>query len=63
MLFAALRARGFGDEHVQRYKMVSRFYQQKRPLIVLVCGAPCTGAGCVCVCVCVEGGGGACTPC
>ena len=35
---------GFADEYVQRYRMVSHFFQQRRPLIVQLCGAPCTGA-------------------
>ena len=44
ILFNVLRARGFGDEYVDRYKMVTKFFQQRRPLIVLICGVPCTGA-------------------
>jgi len=36
--------RGFGHEYVDRYKMVTKFFQQRRPLIVLICGVPCTGA-------------------
>ena len=44
ILFNVLRTRGFGDEYVDRYKMVTKFFQQRRPLIVLICGVPCTGA-------------------
>ena len=44
MLFALLRQRGFGDAYVRRYQMVTRFFQQKRPLIILVAGSACTGA-------------------
>ena len=44
ILFGVMRARGFGDEHVSRYRLVSQFFQQRRPLIVLICGVPCTGA-------------------
>ena len=51
VLFATLHARGYGDL-VPRYRLVSRFYQQKRPLIVLICGSACTGARCG------RGGGG-----
>ncbi|KAL4437565.1 hypothetical protein ABPG77_003546 [Micractinium sp. CCAP 211/92] len=42
-LFAALRQRGYGDDYVRRYQMVTRFFQQKRPLIILVAGSACTG--------------------
>lgn len=44
MLFALLRQRGYGDDYVRRYQMVTRFFQQKRPLIILVAGSACTGA-------------------
>lgn len=43
ILFNVMRARGFEDEYVKRYKMVTKFFQQRRPLIVLICGVPCTG--------------------
>lgn len=43
VLFAQLRQRGFGDDYVRRYQMVTRFFQQKRPLIILVAGSACTG--------------------
>jgi 2-phosphoglycerate kinase len=42
-LFAILRAKGYGDEYVRRYQMVTRFFQQKRPLIILIAGSACTG--------------------
>ena len=35
--------KGYGEEYVKRYKMVTAFHQQRRPLIILLCGAPCTG--------------------
>lgn len=38
-----MRDRGFGDDYVERYKMVTKFFQQRRPLMVLLCGVPCTG--------------------
>ena len=44
ILFSVMRTRSFGDEYVHRYKMVTKFFQQRRPLIVLICGVPCTGA-------------------
>lgn len=43
ILFNVMRTRGFDDAHVSRYKMVTQFFQQRRPLIVLICGVPCTG--------------------
>ena len=42
-LFSIMEEAGFGDEYVKRYKMVSAFFRQRRPLIVQLCGAPCTG--------------------
>ena len=43
-LFAIMEEAGFAEEYVQRYKLVSGFFRQRRPLIVQLCGAPCTGA-------------------
>ena len=42
-LFSIMEQAGFGAEYVNRYKMVSAFFRQRRPLIVQLCGAPCTG--------------------
>lgn len=44
MVFGLLRARGYGDDYVARYRLVARFFQQKRPLIILIAGSACTGA-------------------
>jgi hypothetical protein len=38
-----MRARGFGDEYIHRYRMMNRFQQAKRPLIVMVCGSAAVG--------------------
>lgn len=38
-----MRSKGFGDEFINRYRMVNQFFQQKRPLIILICGSTCTG--------------------
>jgi hypothetical protein len=38
-----MRARGFGDEYIDRYRMMNTFQQQKRPLIILICGSACSG--------------------
>ena len=43
ILFSVMRSKGFGDEFVHRYRMVNHFFQQKRPLIILICGSACTG--------------------
>lgn len=43
ILFGVMRSRGYDDTYVQRYKMVTNFFQQRRPLIILICGVPCTG--------------------
>mmetsp|Transcript_20455 Transcript_20455/g.61589 ORF Transcript_20455/g.61589 Transcript_20455/m.61589 type:complete len:709 (-) Transcript_20455:317-2443(-) len=42
-LFSVMRARGFGDVYVTRYKMVSALHLQRRPLIIFLCGSACTG--------------------
>ncbi|DBA83828.1 TPA: hypothetical protein ACH3X1_006347 [Trebouxia sp. C0004] len=38
-----MESKGFGAEYTKRYKMVNQFHQERRPLIIIVCGAPCTG--------------------
>ena len=38
-----MRAKGFGDQYVRRYRMVTAFHMQRRPLIVFICGTACTG--------------------
>ena len=43
IIFSVMRGRGFADEFVKRYKMVTDFFQQRRALIILICGVPCTG--------------------
>ena len=43
-LFRIMETKGFGDHHVKRYKMVSRFHMQRRPLIIFICGSACSGA-------------------
>ena len=48
MVFGLLRARGYGDEYVARYRLVARFFAQKRPLIILIAGSACTGAAMAC---------------
>ena len=42
-LFTIMEERGFGADYIQRYLMVNSFFQQRRPLIVLICGIPCSG--------------------
>lgn len=43
ILFNVMESKGFGAEYTKRYKMVNQFHQERRPLIIIVCGAPCTG--------------------
>lgn len=43
ILFDVMEGKGFGAEYKKRYKMVHQFHQERRPLIIIVCGAPCTG--------------------
>jgi hypothetical protein len=42
-LFSILKSKGYGEEYEQRFQMVSTFYQQQRPLVILICGSACTG--------------------
>ncbi|XP_075084962.1 uncharacterized protein LOC107761597 [Nicotiana tabacum] len=42
-LFKLMERRGFGEEYIKRYKMMTRFYHQRIPLVILVCGTACVG--------------------
>lgn len=43
LLFEEMKYKGFGDEFVVRYRMINKFFQEKRPLFIIVCGAPASG--------------------
>ncbi|GJP47163.1 hypothetical protein CLOM_g6390 [Closterium sp. NIES-68] len=42
-LFALMRRRGYGDDYVGRYRMMTSFYQRRIPLVIFITGLPCTG--------------------
>lgn len=42
-LFKLMERRGYGAEHIQRYKMMTKFHHQRLPLVILVCGTACVG--------------------
>ncbi|KAK8489773.1 hypothetical protein V6N13_096415 [Hibiscus sabdariffa] len=42
-LFKLMERRGYGNEYVNRYKMMTRFHHQRVPLVILVCGTACVG--------------------
>ncbi|XP_021721814.1 uncharacterized protein LOC110689344 [Chenopodium quinoa] len=42
-LFKLMERRGYGEEYINRYKMMTRFHHQRVPLVILVCGTACTG--------------------
>ncbi|GAB2227802.1 hypothetical protein Droror1_Dr00009629 [Drosera rotundifolia] len=42
-LFKLMERRGFGEEYINRYKMMTRFHHQRVPLVILVCGTACSG--------------------
>uniref|UniRef100_A0A0E0LKC0 2-phosphoglycerate kinase n=1 Tax=Oryza punctata TaxID=4537 RepID=A0A0E0LKC0_ORYPU len=42
-LFKLMEKRGYGEDYINRYKMMTRFHHQRVPLVVLVCGTACTG--------------------
>lgn len=42
-LFQIMRAYNYGDTFIRRYQMVSNFYAQRAPLLILVAGPPVCG--------------------
>ncbi|XP_015877819.3 uncharacterized protein LOC107414227 [Ziziphus jujuba] len=42
-LFKLMQRRGYGEEYINRYKMMTRFHHQRVPLVILVCGTACVG--------------------
>ncbi|KAJ4956392.1 hypothetical protein NE237_013175 [Protea cynaroides] len=42
-LFKLMERRGYGEEYINRFKMMTRFHHQRVPLVILVCGTACVG--------------------
>ncbi|KAG6571811.1 hypothetical protein SDJN03_28539, partial [Cucurbita argyrosperma subsp. sororia] len=42
-IFKLMERRGYGEEYINRYKMMTRFHHQRVPLVILVCGTACVG--------------------
>ncbi|CAI9774978.1 unnamed protein product [Fraxinus pennsylvanica] len=42
-LFKLMVRRGYREEYINRYKMMTRFHHQRVPLVILVCGTACVG--------------------
>ncbi|OVA08240.1 hypothetical protein BVC80_1101g48 [Macleaya cordata] len=44
-LFKLMERRGYGEEYINRYNMMTRlvFHHQRVPLVILVCGTACAG--------------------
>ncbi|KAK7258222.1 hypothetical protein RIF29_32768 [Crotalaria pallida] len=42
-LFKLMERRGYAQEYINRYKMMTRFHHQRVPLVILVCGTACVG--------------------
>ncbi|RDY07041.1 pgk2, partial [Mucuna pruriens] len=42
-LFKLMERRGYGEEYINRYRMMTRFHHQRVPLVILVCGTACVG--------------------
>ncbi|XP_023753263.1 uncharacterized protein LOC111901619 isoform X1 [Lactuca sativa] len=42
-LFKLMNWRGYGQEYISRYRMMTRFHHQRVPLVILVCGTACVG--------------------
>jgi hypothetical protein len=43
ILFSIMRSKGFDDQYIDCYKMVTQFYQSRQPLVIIICGTACTG--------------------
>jgi hypothetical protein len=43
VLFGIMGARGFDEPYIRCYRMVTAFYQQRQPLVILICGTAWTG--------------------
>src|SRR4051812_33312365 len=43
VLFNIMWSKGFNQQYVDCYKMVTQFYQQRQPLVIMVCGTAWTG--------------------
>jgi hypothetical protein len=43
VLFSIVRAKGFDEQYIDCYRMVTQFYQQRQPLCILICGTSWTG--------------------
>ncbi|XP_028052422.1 uncharacterized protein LOC114256933 isoform X3 [Camellia sinensis] len=42
-LFKLMERRGYGEEYINCYKMMTRFHHRRVPLVILVCGTACAG--------------------
>ncbi|EOA13367.1 hypothetical protein CARUB_v10026404mg [Capsella rubella] len=42
-LFKLMERRGYGEEYINRYNMMTKFHHQRVPLVILVCGTACVG--------------------
>ncbi|EXC13938.1 hypothetical protein L484_006636 [Morus notabilis] len=42
-LFKLMERRGYAEEYINRYKMMTRFHHQRVPFVILVCGTACVG--------------------
>jgi hypothetical protein len=43
VLFSIIRAKGFDEQYIDCYRMVTQFYQQRQPLCIIICGTAWTG--------------------
>jgi 2-phosphoglycerate kinase len=43
VLFEKLNEFKYGSRFVQRYQLVTRFYQKRIPFVIIVCGTECMG--------------------
>jgi 2-phosphoglycerate kinase len=43
VLFLKLSEHSYSEHFVQRYKLITSFYQKKVPFVILICGTECMG--------------------
>ena len=43
VLFLKLNEFNYGERLIQRYQLVTRFYEKRAPMIIIVCGTECMG--------------------
>lgn len=43
ILFETLKKEKYGDKYIQRYEMITKFYQKRVPFVIMITGTECMG--------------------